>query len=409
MKKHVISTILVMAVLLTLTVPALAGGAAFEPVTLADDDTLKVVLTAADNGEERHADATFTMEIENKTDIALDLSLDTFAINDMMWNPIWQEGSPFSGYGNSIVVPAGETVTASARWQSGDMECLGINYAEHAEGAIATEWDYGELNEQRMAAYEAADYEAANAMEEKRAAAEKHIPISLEFPAAGTDLAPSEDIVYLTDFEPVVLVDDGSVTAVVHDYYVGIWPTLIVSVENHTDDILTCSWTPMNVDGYEVDSVGSFGFVGNTVLPGKTLVAELSISGTTIGEIVYNDTYTEVISDTTEYVEFDSADHISLPLTLTKEDGSIYLQSSVELDVAGRTDASSGIHGTAKYVDDQTMIASLPSEGPAQPAWMPDPVADADAVALVGDKKEYVIGLTRGGSDFTLRTTAVRP
>ena len=371
MKKAVILSLLILALLSSLTVCAWAdGGDAFEPVTVVDDDTVKIVVTELSNSPADGA-ASFTLEIENKTDMGLDFGLRNFSVNDMMCTPQWRDDYSLT----SLTVPAGETVSASASWDADSLQRAGVNYAQSAEGIIHAEWNFDEYYTQYQTIDLPDDWNnnggaAYNALQDQLESSKRDIPISLTFPPVDTDVPASGELTYYTDFEPVVIVDNEDITAVVHDFYRSGYRegalAVNVSVENHTAQSLRITGTS-SADGTELPTFG----VG-PVSAGKTLVSQYYFSGAEVG------------------VDLSAAETVSLTLTFYDEDNNVYLEASVDLDTASRSTSSDGTFGMAKSADSQ----SASQEDSGELYWVPDPKADAAAMTTLGDNGEYLLGMT---------------
>ncbi len=349
-----------------LSVPALADGedSSFEPVTVADDESVKVVVTDLVNSPE-DSSASFTLEITNKTDEGHAFYLFAFSVNDRMCPLSWTKLPEFSDDG-SVYIYAGETVSISAGWDKSSLAQVGVNYVQSAEGYISPSWNYDE---------------------------ELSVPISLPFPAVEMGVPATEDVIYDTDFEPVTIVDDEGVTAIVHDYYVdedsGV--SLVISVENRTGEKLAAPYMRADIDGVPADTRS----ISRLLPPGKTMIEALAFTSP--------DPHGWKI-----YTSADSMDRIML--TLGKYDGTPGLFSgdgvwNVELDISPYADATSSVYGTAAWVADPTPpetpqptegtagISSVKAEN-ADLIWAPDPETDADATVTLGNNGEYVIGMT---------------
>lgn len=398
---HVLALVMVLSLFAAVGTAALAdGGDGFEPITVADDDSVKIVATDLTSSTEDGA-ASFTLEITNKTDMGLEFSFDAVSVNDRMCPLTWVESSEPT-YGEPVVdIPAGETRSVSAGWGMRDLAQVGVNYAESAEGLVTAKWsaDYYREKADQIADD---DIDAWNALELAEHSFDLNTPFSLTFPAVETDLAAQEDVIYDTDFEPVVIVDDENVTAVIHDYYADhnkrpysdeeIGPSLVISVENRTGDMLKLS-LDASVDG-------NYGSVngGGWIPPGKTLIDSMSFS----------------LLDENGRVYPTSADNIKLGFALLDEDSIVYRNYSMELelDVTPYADSTSSVYGTAAWVENpvpeetpepaETADTELegvqteqsPEDISNQLVWIPDPDTDAAAVITLGDGDVYRVGLT---------------
>ena len=377
-----------------LPVQALGAGEdrSFEPVTVADDESVKVVVTDLVNAPETSA-ASFTLEITNKTEMGLEFTLTAFSANDRMCPLSWIDGHDPSS--EAVTIPSGETRSVSAGWDMPALAQVGVNYVQSADGYLSAVWS----NDYYMEKYDEAgdDTDALLAVDEQYYAFELLIPFSLPVPDAEMDIPATEEIVYDTAFEPVTIVDDEGVTAIVHDYYFDhdhrseysdeeIGHSLVISVENRTGEMLG-----LHLDG-AVDGSPAAVNSSQWVPSGKTLVESINYYILALG---YG-------------VELTSANTLHLNFALLDEENVIYgnYSTSLDLDVSPYADVTSSVHGTAAWVADPTPPETpQPTEGPAEEdassdetesaelTWIPDP--EADAVVTLGDSGEYLVGVLK--------------
>lgn len=313
-------------------------GALGEPATLLDNDKINMVLTDVQNVSAEMEDATVTVEVTNKTSSEMIFGTDLASVNNMMCRPFW-DSSEVDYLSQELNVAGGETTQVHLKWLGSDLSKNGINYVDLAEGFITVyQTDSDELR----------------------------IPFSIQFPVEETDLPSNTDVAYFTEFTPVVIVDDEDVTAIVHDYYFGRFgPTLVVSLENRTENMLYCSWLPCHVNDTEISSSTGGGLI-DPLPAGKSGIDEISFGD-------FNESDKQSIQS------------IDFTFSLLFENGEPVLQVPVSIDTSAYQNSLSGGYGIAKEPTSSNDLF-----------WVPDPVIDAACMTSVGDNGEFRFAVNYG-------------
>lgn len=228
--------------------------AAFEPVTLVDNESALIVVTDfAPEGTEDANGPSFTVSMENRTDLELTFSV-RGNVNDV---------GLYSG--TYTTIPAGETDEQPMYWRADLFAAYGLNYVESVAGfARVFDPDTGYFDDENVWTY---DY-----------VVDEEFTLTVPAPADADGPAVGEPVSAI-GFEPVSIIDTDAIrlTAVdfLHDSRI-----LLFRVENPSDETLYLRLQSLIVNGLVNSMNGAYDIEpGERLLPVQLYSDDFDING----------------------------------------------------------------------------------------------------------------------------------